>query len=288
MLSGRGSGVPLRPGTGGGKRLKSRGGGGKTQKKQPPYWVTAFVCWRLPIVPGRFQPSIVGTSELNFRVRDGNGWTLTVINTNYSVRVRRDFLPSLLATSIYYHILFENASLFLKKSEIFLLLAGIHVFSGRITKRGGRFCSQRRPFCEENQNKRETGVQQKEGKAVLMHRNRTGAKQPRQAGMHKTGPKAESIRLRPVLAAGFLCADCRRIFLCGSPAYGSLANNRCGLYPRNYTLKRNSTMSPSCMTYSLPSLRTSPFSRAAAMVPQAMRSSKAMTSARMKPRSKSE
>ena len=167
MLSGRGSGVPLRPGTGGGKRLKSRGGGGKTQKKQPPYWVTAFVCWRLPIVPGRFQPSIVGTSELNFRVRDGNGWTLTVINTNYSVRVRRGFLPSLLATSIYYHILFENASLFLKKSEIFLLLAGIHGFSGRITKRGGRFCSQRRPFCEENQNKRETGVQQKEGRPRL-------------------------------------------------------------------------------------------------------------------------
>ena len=61
------------------------------RKKQPPYWVTAFVCWRLPIVPGRFQPSIVGTSELNFRVRDGNGWTLTVINTNYSVRVRRGF-----------------------------------------------------------------------------------------------------------------------------------------------------------------------------------------------------
>mgnify|MGYP000107919534 CR=1 FL=1 len=53
-----------------------------------------------------------------------------------------------------------------------------------------------------------------------MHRNRTGAKQPRQAGMHKTGPKAESLRLRPVLTAGFLCADCRRIFLCGSPAYG--------------------------------------------------------------------
>ena len=40
-------------------------------------------CWRLPIVPGRRQPSIFGTSELNFRVRNGNGWTLTVINTNY-------------------------------------------------------------------------------------------------------------------------------------------------------------------------------------------------------------
>ena len=39
---------------------------------------------RLPIFPGRHQPSIFGTTELNFRVRDGNGWTLSVINTNYS------------------------------------------------------------------------------------------------------------------------------------------------------------------------------------------------------------
>ena len=36
------------------------------------------LCWHLPILPGRFQPSIVGTSELNCRVRDGNGCTLTV------------------------------------------------------------------------------------------------------------------------------------------------------------------------------------------------------------------
>ena len=36
----------------------------------------------LPIFPGRLQPSIVSRSELNFRVRDGNGWTLTAINTN--------------------------------------------------------------------------------------------------------------------------------------------------------------------------------------------------------------
>ena len=41
------------------------------------------MCWRLPIFPGRHQPSIFGTIELNFRVRDGNGWTLNVINTNY-------------------------------------------------------------------------------------------------------------------------------------------------------------------------------------------------------------
>ena len=44
-----------------------------------------YLSWRLPIVPGRCQPSIVGTSELNFCVRDGNRWTLTVINTNYSI-----------------------------------------------------------------------------------------------------------------------------------------------------------------------------------------------------------
>ena len=36
----------------------------------------------LPIFPGRLQPSIVGRSELNFRVRDGNGWTLALISTN--------------------------------------------------------------------------------------------------------------------------------------------------------------------------------------------------------------
>ena len=37
----------------------------------------------LPNFPGRLQPSIVGRSELNFRVRDGNGWTLIAINTDY-------------------------------------------------------------------------------------------------------------------------------------------------------------------------------------------------------------
>ena len=48
-----------------------------------------FQCWRKPIFPGRHQPSIFGAGELNFRVRDGNGWTLAAINTNYFV------LPSL-------------------------------------------------------------------------------------------------------------------------------------------------------------------------------------------------
>ena len=40
----------------------------------------------LPIFPGRLQPSIVSRSELNFRVRDGNGWTLALISTNYADR----------------------------------------------------------------------------------------------------------------------------------------------------------------------------------------------------------
>ena len=49
-----------------------------------------YKCWRLPIFTGRFQPTIFGTTELNFCVRDGNRWTLSVINTNY------------LSTSIYF------------------------------------------------------------------------------------------------------------------------------------------------------------------------------------------
>ena len=40
----------------------------------------------LPIFPGRLQPSIVSRSELNFRVRDGNGWTLALISTNCADR----------------------------------------------------------------------------------------------------------------------------------------------------------------------------------------------------------
>ena len=41
-----------------------------------------LLCWHLLIVPGRFQPSIVSTSELNCRVRDGNGWTLIAKDTD--------------------------------------------------------------------------------------------------------------------------------------------------------------------------------------------------------------
>ena len=43
----------------------------------------------LPIFPVRLQTSIFGAGELNFRVRNGNGWTLTAINTDcYFNRLR--------------------------------------------------------------------------------------------------------------------------------------------------------------------------------------------------------
>ena len=42
-----------------------------------------FLVSALPIFPGRRQPSIFGASELNCRVRDGNGWTLTAISTDF-------------------------------------------------------------------------------------------------------------------------------------------------------------------------------------------------------------
>lgn len=54
------------------------------------------------------------------------------------------------------------------------------------------------------------------------------------------------------------------------------------------TLKKNSTTSPSCITYSLPSLRTLPFSFAATSEPKDTSVSQFTTSARIKPRSKSE
>ena len=40
----------------------------------------------LPILPVRHQTSIFGASELNCRVRDGNGWTLTAISTDFCSR----------------------------------------------------------------------------------------------------------------------------------------------------------------------------------------------------------
>ena len=55
----------------------------KQQAKNRSLSVSVFCVLALPIFPGRLQPSIVGRSELNFRVRDGNGWTLALISTNF-------------------------------------------------------------------------------------------------------------------------------------------------------------------------------------------------------------
>ena len=54
----------------------------KEEYSEPEGLVSGSLCWRWPIFPARRQASIVGTGELNFRVRNGNGWTLTAKNTN--------------------------------------------------------------------------------------------------------------------------------------------------------------------------------------------------------------
>ena len=54
-----------------------------TKKQRQALRLPLSLCRRQLIFPGRLQPSIVSTCELNFRVRYGNGWTLTVINTYY-------------------------------------------------------------------------------------------------------------------------------------------------------------------------------------------------------------
>ena len=43
-----------------------------------------MLCRLRPIFPGRLQPSIFGTAKLNFRVRNGNGWTLCVKVTDFN------------------------------------------------------------------------------------------------------------------------------------------------------------------------------------------------------------
>ena len=52
----------------------------QSKKRDSPSAVSFVLA--LPIFPVRLQTSIFGAGELNFRVRDGNGWTLTAINTN--------------------------------------------------------------------------------------------------------------------------------------------------------------------------------------------------------------
>ena len=60
--------------------------GSCTSKKKTHPQVCLWLNQRLPILPGRLQPSTFGVYELNYCVRDGNRWTLIAIATE-SVRV---------------------------------------------------------------------------------------------------------------------------------------------------------------------------------------------------------
>ena len=59
---------------------------------QPLFLIKKGRCRHRPIFPGRFQPSIFSTCELNYRVRNGNGWILTVIDTDSSFYTGRIYL----------------------------------------------------------------------------------------------------------------------------------------------------------------------------------------------------
>ena len=55
----------------------------QNKKEQTVLMDCLFFVSALPIFPGRYQPSIVGADELNCRVRDGNGWALIAISTDF-------------------------------------------------------------------------------------------------------------------------------------------------------------------------------------------------------------
>ena len=56
------------------------------KRKTAVYTAVLLLCRHRLIFPGRFQPSIVSTDELNYRVRDGNGWTLIAKDTDLRLR----------------------------------------------------------------------------------------------------------------------------------------------------------------------------------------------------------
>ena len=77
-------------------------------KKEKTAVITAvlLLCRHRLIFPGRFQPSIVSTDELNYRVRDGNGWTLIAKNTD--LRLRYSVFVSFSLTIIHKYMWFVN------------------------------------------------------------------------------------------------------------------------------------------------------------------------------------
>ena len=63
----------------------------------------------LPVFPGRCQPSIVSRNELNYRVRNGNGWTLALISTNFVDTSSISLAPAFSQSSfISLYLLFPN------------------------------------------------------------------------------------------------------------------------------------------------------------------------------------
>ena len=76
-------------------------------KTRETYSVSLELCRQRPIFPARLQASIFGTVELNFRVRNGNGWTLYVKITDLtraaariSLCQHRPIFPARLQASI--------------------------------------------------------------------------------------------------------------------------------------------------------------------------------------------
>ena len=53
----------------------------KTQKAAVLYDGSCILLWQRPTFPGSYPPSIISAEELNYRVRNGNGWDLFAIIT---------------------------------------------------------------------------------------------------------------------------------------------------------------------------------------------------------------
>jgi hypothetical protein len=79
-----------------GGRPAARGAGRRDPRREDskrPVGQTGGACKkersrRRPIFPGGCPPSIFGAGELNFRVRDGNGWTLSASVTGTNLQLR--------------------------------------------------------------------------------------------------------------------------------------------------------------------------------------------------------
>ena len=74
----------------------------------------------LPIFPGRLQPSIFGTTKLNYCVRNGNRWDHCVIGTGYEYANAKA-----ISLALGYSLFFEGACTL--KTEQKLLLANCRI-----------------------------------------------------------------------------------------------------------------------------------------------------------------